>query len=109
MLAARLERLFFALVLMVLCLAPAAAGVTGNISGHVTDEKANPVSGARVSVSSPSQSVTAQTDARVFYSVLDLSPDTYTITVTKDGFDPSTVYGVTVQTNQTAGVNIALR
>ena len=109
MLAARLERLFFALVLVVLCLAPATAGVTGNISGHITDDKANPVSGAHVSVSSPSQSVTAQTDARGFYSVLDLSPDTYSITVTKDGFDTSTVYGVTVQTNQTAGVNIALR
>lgn len=109
MLAARLERLFFALVLIVLCLAPVAAGVTGSVSGHITDEKANPLAGAKVTVSSPSQSVTAQTDAHGFYSILNLSPDTYAVTVSKDGYDTATIAGVTVQTNQTAGVNISLR
>ncbi len=107
---ARLGRLFVCALIVALGMTtPSLAGVTGNISGHVTDDKNNPLGGVTVSVTSPSQSVTAQTDSHGFYSVLNLSPDTYSITASKDGYDTSTVYGVTVQTNQTAGVSISLR
>ncbi|MDQ6768189.1 MAG: TonB-dependent receptor [Candidatus Eremiobacteraeota bacterium] len=110
MVKARLGRLFiFVLVMLFATATQTIAGVTGNISGHVTDERDNPIGGAKMAVTSPSQAVTTQTDARGFYSALNLSPDTYSVTATKDGFDTATIYGVTVQTNQTAGVNIALR
>ncbi len=107
---ARLGRLFIiALIIGLSMTTQTLAGVTGGISGHVTDDKGSPIGGALVAITSPSQSLTTKTDAHGFYSVLNLSPDTYTITASQDGYDTSTVYGVTVETNQTAGVNIALR
>jgi hypothetical protein len=106
----KLGRFFiFALMLSFAAVGQSLAGVTGSISGHVTDERNNPVAGVKIAVASPSQEVTTQSDARGFYSVLSLSPDTYSITASKDGFDTSTLSGVTVQTNQTATANIALR
>src|SRR5579863_7168701 len=87
----------------------ALAGVTGNISGHVDDPQANPVADARVNASSPSQSLSGSTDSHGFFSILNLSPDTYTVTASKDGYDTSTIAGVTVQADQSAGVNFVLR
>ena len=107
---ARLGRSFIvALGLAVVYAVQAMAGVTGSVSGHVTDDKGNPIFGAQVAVASPSQSLTTQTDVHGFYSILNLSPDTYTVTATKDGYDTSTFTGVTVTTNQTAEINIILR
>lgn len=80
---------------------PAAAGTTGGISGHVVDDKANAVAGARVTATSISQSSSATTDSKGFYSILNLSPDTYAVTTSKDGFDSTTVSGFTVQADQT--------
>jgi hypothetical protein len=87
----------------------ALAGVTGNISGHVDDPQGNPVADARVNAASPSQSLSGSTDSHGFFSILNLSPDTYTVTASKDGYDTSTVAGVTVQADQSAAVNFMLR
>lgn len=108
--ATRLGRLF--IIAFVLTLAfgvQSIAGVTGNISGHVTDDHGTPIDGAKVAVTSPSQAITTLTDTHGFYSILNLSPDTYSVTASKDGYDLSTVYGITVHTTQTAGVNFTLR
>ncbi|MBV8460053.1 MAG: TonB-dependent receptor [Candidatus Eremiobacteraeota bacterium] len=107
---ARVGRLLvIALALWLGSWARSDAGVTGSISGHVTDEKNDPLAGAKVSVASPSQSLSTQSDTHGFYAVLNLSPDTYSVTASKDGFDTATVYGVTVQTSQTSNVNLVLR
>ena len=107
---ARFGRLvLITLVLSLACWAQSNAGVTGGISGHVTDEAGNALAGAKVSVASPSQSLTTQTDTHGFYAVLNLSPDTYSVTASKDGYDTTTVYGVTVQTSQTSNANVTLR
>ena len=109
MFVARLERFFLiAVFLIISSAAQGLAGVTGSVSGHVTDDKGNPIFDAQVAVSSPSQSLTTLTDVHGFYSILNLSPDTYTVTASKDGYNTLTLTGVTVQTNQTAGINITL-
>ena len=86
----------------------ALAGTTGGISGHVADDKGAPIAGARVTATSPSQSATATSDARGFYSILNLSPDTYALTSSKDGYDPVTVNGITVQADQNARADLAM-
>ncbi len=87
---------------------PAGAGTTGNISGKTTDDNGAPVAAAKVSVVSPSKSATAVTSASGFFSVLNLSPDTYTVTASKDGLQTATAYGVTVQADQTSRVDLVL-
>ena len=78
------------------------AGTTGNITGTVRDQNGNAIAGARVTVVSPSQTQTLTTASSGFYSALNLSPDTYTVTASKDGYDPASVYGITVQADQTS-------
>lgn len=87
----------------------ALAGSTGNINGTVRDQNGSPVALAKVSVVSPSQSVTLTTSNGGFYSALGLSPDTYNITATKEGYDSATLYGVTVQADQTSRADITIK
>jgi hypothetical protein len=74
----------------------ALAGVTGGVSGTITDDAGAPVAGAAVSFTSPSQNATGKSDAGGHFSFLALAPDTYTVSVEKDGFNPVAVSGVTV-------------
>src|ERR1700730_12091346 len=78
----------------------ALAGTTGRISGKVADQNGNGVAGAKVTAASPSQTISVTSGANGFYSILNLSPDTYSVTVSKDGFDTSTVYGITRAADQ---------
>lgn len=84
------------------------AGTTGSISGTVMDQNGAPVAGVRVTATSASQNASVTSDSKGFYSVLNLSPDTYTITANKSGYDPSTLYGVTVTADQNAAGDIKI-
>jgi hypothetical protein len=85
------------------------AGTTGTIQGRVTDQNGNPIAGAHITVASPSETQRTVSAANGFYAVLDLSPDTYSVTASKDGYDTTTVYGITVTADQTTAANITLR
>ena len=79
----------------------ATAGTTGAIAGTVfTTSGGKPIAGARVSAASPSQAVTVTTDSAGRFSLLSLAPDTYTITVTRPGFQSTTVAGISVLADQ---------
>src|SRR5579863_5198206 len=85
------------------------AGVTGGLTGSVVDaETSAPVAGAQVTASSPSQSVTVTTDAAGHFSFLTLGPDTYTVTVSKTGYQPASVPGqiIFADTVQTVSVRL---
>ena len=85
------------------------AGTTGVINGSVVDPTSNqPVSGARVTAVSASQSATTTTDASGRFSFISLNPDTYTITAAESSTrDAASTSGVTVQADQTVNVNVA--
>ncbi|MDQ2865813.1 MAG: carboxypeptidase-like regulatory domain-containing protein, partial [Candidatus Eremiobacteraeota bacterium] len=55
----------------------ALAGTTGSLGGNVADESGKPIAGAKVTVTSPSQSATTVTDGAGHYIFLTLAPDTY--------------------------------
>jgi hypothetical protein len=84
------------------------AGTTGSISGVVVDASNNqPVAGAYVTASSPSQTTSTTTDAAGHYAFLSLAPDTYTLTVTgTTSRDTASVSGVTVQADAALTVTI---
>ena len=88
----------------------ALAGTTGAITGQVVDSATRTgIPNAKVTAVSPSQTVSQFTDARGNYNFLSLSPDTYTVSVEKQGYDPYTQSGVTVFADQTATVNVPAR
>jgi hypothetical protein len=102
----------FVLALIIGCAvaAPRAfAGTTGSITGVVARTGEGPIAGARVTAVSPSQTVTVVTDASGRFSMLSLAPDTYTISVSKEGFETSTTTGVSVFADQVQTLRIPLQ
>ncbi len=87
----------------------ALAGTTGGLTGSVVDaETSAPVANAQVTVASPSQSATQTTDALGHFTFLTLAPDTYTVSVTKGGYQSLSVPGQSVfaDTRQTVSVRL---
>ncbi len=87
----------------------ALAGVTGNIAGTVKDTSGAPVAGVTVQAIAPSQTATATTDAGGHFIILSLSPDTYTLNLTKDQYEPTSIPGQVVFADQTQQVAITLQ
>jgi hypothetical protein len=84
--------------------APALADTTtGNISGLVT-ANGQPLANVNVVAVAPSGRYTSKTDAKGFYSIVGVVPDTYSITFSASGYAPATVNGVTVNPTQTINV-----
>ncbi|HZY98764.1 MAG TPA: carboxypeptidase-like regulatory domain-containing protein, partial [Candidatus Baltobacteraceae bacterium] len=77
------------------------AGVTGNMSGTVRDNAGAPVAGATVQLVSPSQTASTTTDANGHFIILSLAPDTYTVSISKTGFSPTSFPGEVVFADQT--------
>src|SRR5579871_3168277 len=83
---------------------PARAGVTGNITGLVREPDGAPVAGMRVSAVSASATRIATTDAAGQFVILTLPPDTYTLALSKPGYQDAVFAGVTVFADQTHAV-----
>jgi hypothetical protein len=79
----------------------ALAGVTGNLAGNVRDNTGAPVAGATIQITSPSQNANTTTDASGHFLFLALSPDTYTVNISKEGYQPTAFPGEVVFADQT--------
>jgi hypothetical protein len=87
----------------------ALASVTGGLTGTVVDaDTSAPVAGAQVTATSPSQSATVTTDATGHFSFLTLGPDTYTVTASKGGYQPTSVPGQVVFADTVQSVTVRL-
>ena len=106
----RLRHAFVAVMLMLAMLSQgtwALAGTTGNLSGTLADSTTGKgIANAKITAVSPSQSAGATTDASGHFTILNLAPDTYTVSAEKDGFAPQSIAGVTVFADQTQTVAI---
>ena len=86
--------------------APALADTTtGNISGTVTTANGQGVPNVNVVAVAPAGRYTAKTDAKGFFSIVGVSPDTYSVTFSSSGYSGSIINGVTVNPTQTTTVN----
>ncbi|HEV3154831.1 MAG TPA: TonB-dependent receptor, partial [Candidatus Baltobacteraceae bacterium] len=96
---------------IVTCLMPANAfaGTTGTLRGRVIDSGTRaPVAGATVVVASAAQSATATTDSGGNFAFISLTPDSYTVSVQKTGYDSQSLPGYSVFADQSTEVNVAL-
>jgi hypothetical protein len=82
----------------------ALAGTTGNITGSVRDASGAPIAGVTVEVASPSTTRATTTDSGGRFVLLALTPDTYTINLTRTGYQSVSFPGVTVFADQTQSV-----
>jgi hypothetical protein len=102
-----LAQVMTAMLAVIVISSPALAGTTGSITGHVVDAASlAPIAGAKVTAASPSQTETTTTDSTGAYAFASLSPDTYTLTATMDGYDPSSLPGVNVLADQSQTANV---
>jgi hypothetical protein len=77
------------------------AGTTGSVSGTVVDAQTNAaISGARVTITSPSQQASATSDAQGRFTFISLAPDTYSISIVSPGHLNVQQAGITVQADQ---------
>ena len=82
------------------------AGTTGQMAGTITDAQSNqPIAGATITLTSPSQNASTTSDAQGKFSFLSLAPDTYAVTVSKTGYQAYTQGGVTVIADQTQSLS----
>ncbi len=79
-----------------------AQATTGSIYGHVTDPSKSAVPGAKVTATNQGTDITysSVTDQQGYYTVPDLPPASYTVTITKDGFDTSSISDVVIVVDQ---------
>ena len=101
---------FLALVCGLACATLSArAGTTGSITGLVVNTNTRaPIAGALVVAVSPSQTATVTTDAAGRFSMLSLAPETYTISVSKRGFETSALTGISVFADQLQTLRVTL-
>ncbi|MBC5828432.1 MAG: carboxypeptidase regulatory-like domain-containing protein, partial [Candidatus Eremiobacteraeota bacterium] len=106
------RRLVFTMLVGIACAIAthgAWAGTTGGIHGRIVDARSGAaIAGAAVTAAAPSQTATVTTDARGFFSFISLSPDTYTVTIAKNGYAPKSLQGITVIADQTRTANADL-
>ena len=84
------------------------AGTTGVLAGYVFVKGGSPVQAAAISATSPSQSTSTTTDATGRFVFASLIPDTYAVTVSKDGYQTVTQPGITVVADNTQNLEFAL-
>src|SRR5437762_10626289 len=89
----------------------AAQGTTGSITGTVTDETGAAVPGATVTVTQTSTNDvhTTATSGSGFYTVPQLPPGKYRVSLEKGGFNRFEQSDITLTINQTAQINAQLR
>src|SRR5580698_907488 len=92
--------LFFALPIA----SPAAESTTGAILGNVLTATGKPIAGAHVLAVSPSGRYAATTDSSGRFSLLNITPDTYSVSSDAAGYSTATRDGVTVLAGQTQSV-----
>ena len=89
--------------------APGMSRTTGSLNGHVRDSKSDaPLAGAKVSIASPSQTGSDITTSTGAFAFVSLTPDTYTVTTERSGYDTHTDRGITVQADGTQTLTILL-
>jgi hypothetical protein len=74
----------------------AAGGLSGNLNGVVVSDQGAPLAGVTVSLSAASGTLTQVTDAQGAFHFLSVVTDTYTLALTKGGYSPRSMAGITI-------------
>ncbi|MGZ3561503.1 MAG: TonB-dependent receptor domain-containing protein [Vulcanimicrobiaceae bacterium] len=108
-----LRRALVAVILAVALLGQgtwALAGTTGGMTGLVTDATSGaPIANAKVTASSPSETISTKSDSSGHFVFLSLPPDTYDVAADKEGYAPFSQPGVTVFADAQATLSLKLQ
>ena len=97
---------------MVLCTLPGLAQQTlGSLNGTVVDPSGAAVVGAKVTATNASINVTrtTTTQSNGFYQIFNLPIGGYVVTVTHEGFEATSISGITVQEAAATTINASLK
>ena len=105
-----LSKVLFSLVFAIMAASVSFAQAGATISGNVADSVGAVVPGATVKVKSTSTGSerTATASSEGFYTVTQLQPGNYSITVTHAGFKTAKIESIELGANQTRTANITL-
>ena len=85
------------------------AGSTGQITGKVTDSTTGAaVAGASITAMSPSGTYRTSSDARGYFAIVNVTPDTYRVSVSAAGYQTAMSDGNSVIQDESEVVNISL-
>ncbi len=101
-----------AVALTTFCIVPAYAQVSGaTLSGLVTDEQGGPVAGATVTAKNVGTGVAREisTNTDGFYSLPNLLPGNYDVSVTAKGFQTLLQKGITLTVGGQQALNVSLK
>jgi outer membrane receptor protein involved in Fe transport len=104
------KKIFLFLAILTVSTFCFAQETTGSLLGTVRDSSGALISGAKVTVSTPTLVGTKSfdTDSKGYYHFENLPPGTYTITVTASGFATRQQEGLILQVGHTPSVDFAL-
>jgi hypothetical protein len=86
------------------------AGTTGRMNGTVVQaDNGAPIANAKVTAVSPTQTSATVTDGSGHFGFISLSPDTYSVSVEKDGFIATSEAGISVFADATQSVAIRMQ
>jgi hypothetical protein len=111
----KIERLFSLIIVCQLTLLTVSVGwgqtITGSITGTVTDPSEAVVVGAKVTAQNLATGVstTTQTNTAGVYTIRFLPIGTYVVSIEAKGFATDTTSAFTLEINQTAKINVALK
>jgi carboxypeptidase family protein len=87
--------------------ANSAGGVSGALRGNIVDAQTNAaLAGVAITAVSPSGNFHATTDAHGFFVLLQLPTDTYELSISKAGFQPQVLSGITILGDQTQSIGV---
>lgn len=106
-----LAKVFFVCILLTGLMRAQGVGTSGDISGTVTDPSGAIVAGANVTVTDVGKGTkhTVVTGPSGDYHVFGLMPSTYSVSVSKTGFQSEIAKAVTVTIGQTSVMNFQLK
>lgn len=85
----------------------ARAAATATVSGKVTDTAGSPIAGAAVALRGPQKYATT-TDAGGAFSLAQIAPGTYALSVVKSGFNAASQSGITLAPGQSTSFAVHL-
>ncbi len=99
------RRYLFTLLLLSVATIAAHAGITGNLTGRVTDKAKKPIAGATIRVVGTTKGANAKVDGK--YNIVGITAGSLTIRVTAVGYDTVT-QTVTLSADQTRELNFTM-
>ncbi|HEV2037239.1 MAG TPA: TonB-dependent receptor, partial [Candidatus Eremiobacteraceae bacterium] len=100
--------LVFLLVFVLSVSLISSAGTTGTLAGFVFNKAGAPLTSAKVSAVSPSQTATTVTDQTGHFVFASLIPDDYTVRAAKEGYEVTPQTGVLVVADNTQTIEFFL-